>query len=73
LGNNHNTNQYWSLASSDFRILLIMISQLLHEQDAGRRDLFLKIAQPFMAGFTVREFLQSRQGRKKCSAVPDGT
>ena len=34
--------------------------------------LSLKIAQPFMAGFTVRECSKSRQGRKKCSAVPTG-
>jgi hypothetical protein len=33
----------------------------------------LTIAQPFMAGFTVRECSKSRQGRKKYSAVPDGT
>ena len=33
----------------------------------------LKIAQPFMAGFTVRECSKSRQGRKNFSAVPRGT
>jgi hypothetical protein len=33
----------------------------------------LTIAQPFMAGFTVRGCFKSRQGRKKCSAIPDGT
>jgi hypothetical protein len=32
----------------------------------------LKIAQPFMAGFTVRNRRKSRQGRKNCSAVPAG-
>jgi hypothetical protein len=37
------------------------------------RPLPLKIAQPFMAGFTVRECSKSRQGRKKFSAVPRGT
>src|ERR1035438_811589 len=39
-----------------------------HAQQAS-----LKIAQPFMAGFTVRQSSQSRQGRKKLSSVPDGT
>jgi hypothetical protein len=33
----------------------------------------LKIAQPFMAGFTVAKPHQSRQGRQKRSFVPDGT
>jgi hypothetical protein len=33
----------------------------------------LTIAQPFMAGFTVRKRHQSRQGRKNWSAVPGGT
>ena len=37
-----------------------------------RPGLSLKIAQPFMAGFTVRDCSKSRHGRKKCSAVPAG-
>jgi hypothetical protein len=32
--------------------------------------LSLKIAQPFMAGFTVPECLKSRQGRKKIVCRP---
>jgi hypothetical protein len=38
-----------------------------------RIGLSLTIAQPFMAGFMVWKCLKSRQGRKKTSAVPDGT
>jgi hypothetical protein len=56
-----------------FQVVVASPSTRHTEQGAGGRHGLLKIAQPFMAGFTVRKRPQSRQGRKKCSTVPDGT
>jgi len=39
----------------------------------GKTSNRLKIAQPFMAGFTMLKQIKSRQGRKNRPAVPHGT
>jgi len=56
----------------------ILICFALKEEAAPFRKIAagklpLKIAQPFMAGYDASKINKSRQGRQKCSFVPDGT